>query len=341
MPVVAVGIIAYKDCKNSLGDNAGSAAVVVGVFNDDADAIVNSNAQLDAYRATRVIADVSYPYLTRPDEFVPANLGELVDLVKTEGYDTINNYMDGTLGLKSTLINTWARSTASADNVGASGSVNVLIFNNDSNALVKSDAQINQDLDWRANSENQTVSVEATTSMQMINLTGVFQFSLPTLEIAFANGEASTGDIKLLGSDGKTGIGGAFFLMSLDNNTKALVEDGVDIYNGSLGGFNMKAREAIMNFNFTQAGSKGTKYGIAGTFGYVDHDSDTIARLAGGTNVEGRSATIFAGSLGTHINWTGSVAKGGNLGFGITVAINDFNRNTFAVIGDFDDDNLE
>ncbi|WP_156177555.1 beta strand repeat-containing protein, partial [Crocosphaera watsonii] len=323
------------------GDNAGSAAVVVGVFNDDADAIVNSNAQLDAYRATRVIADVSYPYLTRPDEFVPANLGELVDLVKTEGYDTINNYMDGTLGLKSTLINTWARSTASADNVGASGSVNVLIFNNDSNALVKSDAQINQDLDWRANSENQTVSVEATTSMQMINLTGVFQFSLPTLEIAFANGEASTGDIKLLGSDGKTGIGGAFFLMSLDNNTKALVEDGVDIYNGSLGGFNMKAREAIMNFNFTQAGSKGTKYGIAGTFGYVDHDSDTIARLAGGTNVEGRSATIFAGSLGTHINWTGSVAKGGNLGFGITVAINDLNRNTFAVIGDFDDDNLE
>jgi len=321
-------------------DNSGSAAVVVGVLNNDADAIVNSNAQLDAYRATRVIADVAYPYLTRPDEFVPANLGELVDLVKTKGYDAVNDYMDGTLGLKSNLLNTWARSTASADNVGASGSVNVLVFNNDTNAIIKSNALINQDLAWRANSENQTVSVEAKTSMQMLNLTGVFNFSLPTLELGLGTGEVSDGDLKLLGADGKTGIGGAFFLMFLNNNTKALVEDGVEIYNGSLGGFNIKAREAIMNFNFTQAGSKGTNYGIAGTFAYVNHESNTIARLSGGASVEGRSATIFSGNLGTHINWAGSVAVGGNVGFGITVAINELDRNAFAVIGDFDDDNL-
>ena len=50
-----------------------SAAVTIGLVENTAQATVASGAQLDALRATRVISDVSYPYLTRPDEFVPAN----------------------------------------------------------------------------------------------------------------------------------------------------------------------------------------------------------------------------------------------------------------------------
>ncbi|MEM7578444.1 MAG: DUF4347 domain-containing protein, partial [Cyanobacteria bacterium P01_A01_bin.80] len=327
----------------NIADNSGSAAVVVGIYTNNADAIVNSNAQLDAYKASRVIAEVKYPYLTRPDEYIPANLGEFVDLVKSDGYDAVNDYLDGTLGLKSKLLNTWARSTASADNIGVSGSVNLLIFNNDVNAIIKEDAKINQDLAWREKSEDQSLSVEATNYMQMLNLTGVFQFALPSLEIDLGKVEGSSWTPKqikennqLLGSDGKTGMGGAFFLMFLDNNTNAIVEDGVSIYSGAAGGFNMKAEEAIMNFNFTQAGSKAESYGIGGTFAYVNQNSNTLAQLSGGTRVEGRSANIYAGSLETHVNWAGGVAVGKNLGFGITVAINDIDRSTDAIIGNYD-----
>ncbi|MGB6295658.1 MAG: DUF4347 domain-containing protein [Rivularia sp. (in: cyanobacteria)] len=337
-----VKLNADSDVAN-IADNSGSAAVVVGIYTNNADAIVNSNAQLDAYKASRVIAEVKYPYLTRPDEYIPANLGEFVDLVKSDGYDAVNDYLDGTLGLKSKLLNTWARSTASADNIGVSGSVNLLIFNNDVNAIVKEDAKINQDLAWREKSEDQSLSVEATNYMQMLNLTGVFKFALPSLELDLGKVEGSSWTPKqikennqLLGADGKTGMGGAFFLMFLDNNTNAIVENGVSIYSGAAGGFNMKAEEAIMNFNFTQAGSKAESYGIGGSFAYVNQNSNTLAQLSGGTRVEGRSANISAGSLETHINWAGGVAVGKNLGFGITVAINDIDRSTDAIIGDYD-----
>ncbi|MTJ31398.1 DUF4347 domain-containing protein [Aphanizomenon sp. UHCC 0183] len=320
--------------------SSGSAAVVVGIYNNNADATVHGGARLDADRATRVIAGVKYPYLTRPDEFIPMNLGELVDLVKTDGYGAVNDYLDGTLGLKSKLLNTWSRSTASGENIGISGSVNLLIFNNDADAIVKSGALINQDNGWRTRKvdlQDQSVSVEATNYMQLLNLTGVFKFSLPTLEADLGKVDLSKADIKLLGADGKSGIGGAFALMFLDNRTQALVETGSSIWSGSRGGFNMKAEEAIMNFNFTQAGAKATEsYGISGTFAYVNQDSTTVARLAGGTTVAGNDVTIYAGSLDTHINWAGGVAVGQSLGFGATVGINDINRNTYAIIGNID-----
>ena len=51
-----------------------------------------------------------------------------MDSIKSEGYDALNKYMDGTLGLKSELFNTWARSTAEANDVGIAGSVNILTF---------------------------------------------------------------------------------------------------------------------------------------------------------------------------------------------------------------------
>src|SRR5262249_42720576 len=43
---------------------------------------------------------------------------------------------------------------------------------------------------------------------------------------------------------------------------------------------------------------------------------------------------VYAGSLETQLNWAGSVAKGGSLGVGATVTVNDLDRNTQAVVGD-------
>src|SRR5262249_46579302 len=125
-------------------DNTISAAVIVGIENNKAQAIVDSGAHLDAMRALRLISSVTYPYLTRPDEFIPLSGSELSTQLKNDGYGAVNDYLDGTLGLKSKLFNTWARSTAEADDLAIAGSVNVLVFNNDAESIVHSGVQINQ-----------------------------------------------------------------------------------------------------------------------------------------------------------------------------------------------------
>ena len=173
------------------GKYAGSAAVIVGLYDNTAEATVSSGASLDAFRAMRVISDVSYPYLTRPDEFVPTTAGEARDVMQNEGFGGLSDYLDGTLGIKSKLFNTWARSTAKGKELSIAGSVNVLDFDNVSKATVESGVQINQDTAFLAGNLNHSVSVEATNYMQLMNLTGVFNFdlSIDSLKNAWKNKE--------------------------------------------------------------------------------------------------------------------------------------------------------
>src|SRR4029079_4109504 len=98
--------------------------------------------------ALRLLSGVTYPFLTRPDQFVPTSAGELSDKITSEGFDFINKYFDGTGGLQS-LFNTWARSTTSADKMAIAGSVNVVVFTNIVESIVHTGAVINQDPFYR------------------------------------------------------------------------------------------------------------------------------------------------------------------------------------------------
>ena len=124
--------------------------------------------------------------------------------------------------------------------------------------------------------------------------------------------------------------------MDIDNTTTAFVDNNVAIDSGDLGGFNMKAEEAIMNFNFSQAGASAGKYAIGGTLAKVNQESDTLAQLDSGAIVTGKSVKVYAGSLETQVNWAGGVAKGKNLGVGVSIAINDIDRSTNAIIGELE-----
>ncbi|HND51825.1 MAG TPA: hypothetical protein PLV92_05495, partial [Pirellulaceae bacterium] len=373
-----------KDAQgNSTGTaaaNSLSAAIVVGVAKNDARVVVEgksdtdptvTGATLDSMRAMRLLAGVTYPYLTRPDEFVPTSAGELSDKIEKEGVDAVNTYLDGTLGLKSGLLNTWARSTTSADKVGIAGSINVLTFDNTALSIVETGAQLNQDPfyhpdprfylepgdpgydpDYAPENDNDNVthsnnannvdehvvSIEATNYMQFLNVTGVFGFSLPSLSIEETGFVATEAFDASIGAGGKKGgVGGAFFLEFIDNTTKAIVEPGVDLYSGKNSGVNIKAEEAIMGFGFTQGGADAGKFGIGGSFSYVEQDSDILAQLSEGTQVTGGRVDVNAGSLETAINWAGGVAKSKSIGAGLAVAINNTDRKTRAVIGEESD----
>ncbi|MEO6651268.1 MAG: hypothetical protein ABIP17_01255, partial [Ilumatobacteraceae bacterium] len=231
-----------KPAANTSADSSISLAIVIGVQNNTSRAIVgcstdtadefycapgagaNTGPSLDGLREMRVLSGVTYPFLTRIDEFVPTSFSGFADRLETEGFDFVNTYLDGTLGLSS-LFNTQARSTTSADKLAIAGSINLLLFTNVAESIVHSGAQLNQDPFYRvppcydlrpgdigyqfdcdptlgnynpafdygdivrslnaSNVDQQAVSIEAVNYMQFMNVTGVFGFKItPSLELS-------------------------------------------------------------------------------------------------------------------------------------------------------------
>ena len=337
----------YQSVKNAT-KYSGSISVIVGVYNNGAIATVAPGAKLDAINALQVISDVSYPTLTRLDEFFPSTFADVLKGVSTENLDFFSDYLDGTFGLKSKLFNSWARSTTEGEKVGIAGTVNVLIFNNTSKVLVGLGVEINQDQSFIKENTEHLVSVEATNYMQLFNLTGVFNFDFNLLSIKKSNQEAikskkfkeaakglfTTTDTDLLaGKSEKSGVGGAVFVMNINNATQAIISDGASISSGSNSGFNVKAEEKLWNFNFSQAGGEGGEVALGGTVAVVNQSSDTLAQLDSDAQVTGQSVSVEATSLVTNINWAGGVAKSESIGAGVSVAVNNINRRTRAIIG--------
>ena len=137
------------------------------------------------------------------------------------------------------------------------------------------------------NVDEHVVSIEAINYMQFMNVTGVFGLRLtPNLFPSFSAGLGCDGvaasacgeaelDTEYKGANSLTpasgrkgGVGGAIFIQFLDNTTRAIVEDGVELYSGTQSGLNIKAEEAIMNFAFSQAGASSGKVAVGGTFSY-------------------------------------------------------------------------
>ena len=167
-------------------------------------------------------------------------------------------------------------------------------------------------------------------------MTGIFSFDLPEASIDPSELKLDPKlDINPVASEGgKGGVGGAIFVMTTNNNTHSTVEDGSEIYSGVDGTFNMKADEAIFNIDLGQAGAKAGTVAVGGTVMYAGQTSETIAQLGSGVKVTGREASIYAASLETNIMWAGGIAKGESIGAGISVAVNDIDRTTMALIGD-------
>ena len=315
-----------------------SVAVTVDIVSNTAHTTIESGARLDALQTVRIVGSNTYPFLTQPDGYIPTSIAELAAALKSNPL-FIKDYLNSNLGLKDKLFNTWTNSLATADQVGVAGSINVVTINNDAQAVVKSGALINQNVAWRGlgnqnpnNTGAQTVTVEATNALEMVNLTGVFDFDLAK---ALVTPDPKVTDKSTEGSsNSRGGFGGVIFLMFLTNTTKAIVEPSVSIYAGPQGGFNIKAMEDLALINLAQSGAVAGQLAVAGTFSYLQQKSDTEALLDRGAAVVSPTATVYAGSLETTAGWSGGVAKGQAVGVGASVAINDVTRNTLATVGD-------
>ncbi|MGW8181258.1 MAG: hypothetical protein ACWGQW_21215, partial [bacterium] len=126
------------------------------------------------------------------------------------------------------------------DTVSVAGMVDVLSFTDTANSLVEDGVKINQNLDWRDYAKNphennrnpdlgaadetadeQVVSVAASNYMELINMSGYFslEFSLGDMLQ-----KKNPFEIDAAASKGKKGgVGGALFVMLIDNTTHSTV----------------------------------------------------------------------------------------------------------------------
>jgi trimeric autotransporter adhesin len=325
----------------SANANAASAAVIVGLYSNTAKATIGDGAKIDARQTTSIASEVTYPFLVDFKKFladIPGNtLKSLDDKLKEDGIFGFADYLDGTLGIKSTLINSWAKSTAKGNNLSLAGSINFQKFTSDTQAIIGTNAEVNQDIAYQ--SDAQTVSVEAKTDLNQINITGIFDFELSLdklkeLYTKIKDKLSPQPQPQPEASDtAKGGIGGALFLMLNDSTTIAKVNSGAKVRTGTDGSLDIKAASTNIDINFAQSGANGGKFGVAGTFAYTSQESETIAQLASGTTVTGGALTVNADDESTRVNLVGGVSKSTNLGVGMSISIHEMDRTVDALIG--------
>lgn len=212
-------------------------SVAIGYFDNHAEAIVDSGAELDATNAIYVESSVTLPFLISN----PLSVINPLDYLAQCGPEGWGYFMDGTLGFASGLFNSFIESSASQAKVSGGGSFAIDIYINHSIAKIRSDAQINQNPDARFRTGDQTVEVTAETQMDFVRAVGVGGISLNIsggVE-AFTTGRSSgvlEGLEELItpfGAEGdKGGIGASFVVVVDDNTTEAAIETGAKVHTG-------------------------------------------------------------------------------------------------------------
>ncbi|MFO1065873.1 MAG: hypothetical protein U0892_18575 [Pirellulales bacterium] len=326
---------------------AGGVGIAVGDVNNEAQAIIDSGAIVDAKSDVRVNSEVSYPLLITPLELLPLVRLENSGLPNLQGDDflgEISQTISGNLGLTD-IVNVWVMTSVggggTADGVGGAkftttGSLAMMNYDNGSHAIIRNGAQINQDpVYW---TDGQSVYVDAETMMELVNVAGSVALNLNIDGIR--NAATATKDrvgkaFTILGNKaGTLGVGGSALIQLYDNDTQATIENGARVRNGVSGALEVKATEDVTTFDFVQAGGESGKAGISGSVSILDHQSDTLARVQGATTIVGEDVDVSADSNVSHIALTGAVQLGKSFGVGVTVGVQDLNRRTLAIIGD-------
>jgi len=296
-----------------------SVALGIGIFDNHVHATVEGQAALDAKGDIEIHSEISSPLR------LEVTKDDFSDLA------AIGNLLKNTLDLKESLFNSWTRSSASAEKLAVAGSINFLHFANDAQATIGAGARINQDALYQT--DTQSVSVEADATVQLVNMSGVFDFELSPSKLAdlILFGD-SLGN--LLGSEGgQKGFGGSVLWMQRDDRTIASIADGAMVHTGAQGGLEVRADAKLLALEFAQSGGEGGTFGASGSFSVVSGTRSTLAYMEGGAMVTGGAVTIEARDDATLVNGVGGFIKGEAKGIGVSVAINLLNRDTAAYIG--------
>ena len=255
------------------------------------------------------------------------NLGADWSYRRTELLKTLAaNYLDSSMGL-SKIPNFWIQSNASGAEVGVSGSVSVLISDNNVKAYIGEKAQINQNVNYRTNSQN--VKVIANLVDETITFSGNIVLPGVTLDANNFNLNFQMGGS---GTEADTAAVGASVIVFLQQNqSRAEIWDGVVLYADKL---DVSADSKVLNVVVSAAGGEAGKFGFEGTFVLIDLDNTTIAWISSEAELVINNDLMVKANDQTHIvNAAGVLTESGNIGVGATIGLNTVIRSTKAIVG--------
>ena len=304
--VVETSALAAIDPVSGTDPNVAVAgAVVVGDFKNTANAIIGKNAEVNAKNSILVQSRTSNPYEIQWDEI--NNVGDVVDK------------LNGNIGIQNGFFTSWAQSQGKGDKIGVAGSVNFFSMDNTSSSLIDEGAKINQDSTMRT--QTQDVTVEALNDISTINLSGVF-------------------GLKGVGiGGGKAGLGASYLDVNYDSNVTAKIANGAQVYAEKL---KVNADSLTRNISIAEAGGSAGQYAVDGSFSFLDTSAHVLAQVDDGATVvtdngdvdsTGDTVRVTAHDKSQIFSGSGGIAKGGNVGVGASVSINNINRDTRAIIG--------
>ena len=216
-------------------------------------------------------------------------------------------------------VRTTARN-AEGTSVAVAGSVSMTNLQNDSKVVIGKNSQITAKNNVDIHSKNET---------EAINVGG----NIGKLVIKGNGGQ---------GDDGATAIGGSFIMQDFDINTVTAIAEGAKIKGSNI---NIGADSDIFNVDAVLSAGKSAGNAINGMVSYstgsinniVSIDDEVLLETNGSeTDTKDDKINISANTNAFITNVAGGVAKAGNIGAGIGVAINEFDVNNKIEIKDND-----
>jgi hypothetical protein len=318
-------------------DNTGSslavaAAIVVALYDNTAHATIDGGAHVDARNSVAVTSSITYPFVYQFQN--PNGPFSPSEFFGKGGISNITAFLDLKTGLTSLLINSFARSVAKNPNgtVSVSGSVDYTSYDDDSEATIGAGAMINQNPTYQ--SAAQSVAVDSTTTLNVINVSGIADLTLnPDRLVKAVRTRDPLQTFNPVATTAKGGVGGSFVVLYIKNTNTALIEKDAQVHSGT-DGLSVASDTELFELSLAQSGATSTSFGVSGSMSNVDDDAVTTARIASGVGYAGGSVAVNATDNSTLVTTAGSIQKGNFIAFGISVAINDVNRTTDALIGD-------
>ena len=205
--------------------------------------------------------------------------------------------------------------------VGIAGAVSITNLQNDSKVVIGNGTTLNAKKD---------LNIESTNKVDAVNVGG----NIGQLVIK-ANGGGT--------NENSTAIGGSFIMQDFDSNNIIAVAEGAKLKGSNI---NITADNDIFNVDAVLSAGKSAGNAINGMVSYstgsvnniISIDDEVLLETTGDTTEDKNDdkITIKADSDTFVVNVAGGIAKGGNVGAGVGVAINEFEVNNKVEIKDND-----
>jgi 6-phosphogluconolactonase (cycloisomerase 2 family) len=335
-------------------------SVAVGVYANKAIVTVAAPARIDAGGSASIASSVTYPptYFTTADGNASPwpSFAQFQSNIQSKGLGGLTYYDDGMLGLSNIINNSATTSVAGGKKASNSSSYGLSLalnfYDDTSKTTIETGAQINQRTQYVVFGQvytptaSQSVTVSATNAKSFINAVGNYSFSLSDGLIfkVIKNRSLSFSDVVSYGvsASGK-GVGAGLLGNNYDNDTEAVIQDGVKIHTGTGGSLNVTSSDSLWALDIAEGGasvSGGSDSVLAGagSFLFTGQQSTVKAAIQAGdtaSTISGGAVNVSGTTTGTQIAIAGALGSfsGSGVGVGIGAVVSDLSRSIDSYIG--------